>query len=146
MKRTVTITLAVLLAISGAAFAQVGGLRGADVAAADDKAFEAKEYVGGKPGLQKPVARTFEQQPPVVPHAMRYFDEINLEGNQCLSCHGPEKYKEKRAPKLGDSHFVKAEGKPVVSMMRYQCDSCHVPQVDAKPLVENQFVGSPPPR
>jgi nitrate reductase cytochrome c-type subunit len=26
-------------------------------------------------------------------------------------------------------------------MSRFQCDSCHVPQVDAKPLVETRFIG-----
>ena len=34
-----------------------------------------------------------------------------------------------------------ADGTPAVEMSRYQCDSCHVPQVDAKPLVDNAFVG-----
>jgi nitrate reductase cytochrome c-type subunit len=26
-------------------------------------------------------------------------------------------------------------------MDRFQCDTCHVPQVDAKPLVDSKFVG-----
>ena len=26
-------------------------------------------------------------------------------------------------------------------MSRYQCNNCHVPQVDAKPLVDSLFVG-----
>lgn len=143
MKRIVTITLAVLLsAASSLVSAQVGGLRGADAGVADDKTFEAKDYQGAKPGLQKPIARTFKEQPPLVPHAMRYFDEISLDDNQCLSCHSPQKAKEKRAPKIGKSHLTKVDGKEQVLMSRYQCTSCHVPQVDAPPLVDNQFVGN----
>ncbi|MEK7438145.1 MAG: nitrate reductase cytochrome c-type subunit, partial [Pseudomonadota bacterium] len=29
-----------------------------------------------------------------------------------------------------------------VSPARYQCTACHVPQVDAKPLVQNTFRGA----
>lgn len=54
-----------------------------------------------------------------------------------MGCHSPEKAKEKNAPRVGESHLV---GK-VLSMARYQCNTCHVPQVDAKPLVDNQFIG-----
>jgi cytochrome c-type protein NapB len=46
---------------------------------------------------------------------------------------------------MGDSHFVASESgdnsSPVVNMARYQCTSCHVQQVDAPPLIENDFVG-----
>jgi len=34
-----------------------------------------------------------------------------------------------------------ADPEPVLHMNRWQCNSCHVPQVDAKPLVENSFQG-----
>jgi cytochrome c-type protein NapB len=59
-------------------------MRGADVSAAD-QAPEAKKYLGGKPGGQEKVARTYRDQPPVIPHAVENFDEITLEENQCLS-------------------------------------------------------------
>ncbi|HMX16217.1 MAG TPA: nitrate reductase cytochrome c-type subunit [Rhodocyclaceae bacterium] len=140
MKKTVTITLAVLLtAVSGWGVAQVSTLRGADAGAADSQTFADKQYQGKRPGSegQKVVTRTFDGQPPVIPHAMPNFDEISLEENQCMGCHSPEKAKEKNAPRVGESHLV---GK-VLSMARYQCNTCHVPQVDAKPLVDNQFIG-----
>lgn len=150
MKRSVTIILAAALAaISGWGIAQqaagVQTLRGADTAAAD-QAPDQKAYAGKKPGLQKPIARTFKEQPPLVPHAVDNFDEITVEENQCMSCHGLEKYREKNAPKVGDSHLAfSSDGmKKVVTMDRYQCNSCHVPQVDAKPLVDNTFVGNIP--
>ena len=42
----------------------------------------------------------------------------------------------------GDVAF--AAGELVLRMERYQCNSCHVPQVDAKPLVTSTFVGNLP--
>lgn len=151
MKRAIPALFGVmLLAWAGVSQGQQAGatdapksMRGADAASAE-VAFAEKTYLGKKPGLQKPIERTFKEQPPLVPHAMNNFDEITLEENQCLSCHSLEKAKEKNAPKIGDSHLVKEGGKQVVSMNRYQCTSCHVPQVDASPLVENAFVGNLP--
>jgi cytochrome c-type protein NapB len=43
---------------------------------------------------------------------------------------------------MGDSHFVNQK----VSMTRWQCNSCHVPQVDAAPLVKQNFVGNVTPK
>jgi cytochrome c-type protein NapB len=146
MNQTVKTTVAVLAAalfaaISGVAAAQVTSLRGVQ-ADTVDQAPDDKAYQGKKPGLQKPIARTFKEQPPLIPHALNNFDEITLEENQCMSCHSEEKFKEKRAPKLGDSHMTLADGKKVMNMTRWQCNTCHVPQVDAKPLVDNTFKGS----
>jgi cytochrome c-type protein NapB len=145
MKRTVTLAMALTAALLFGCtqqFAGVKSMRGADVAAADKAQQEAK-YLGGRPGTQKPIARTYEQQPPLIPHATDNFDEITLEANQCMECHSAEKYVEKKATKVGDSHFVMANGKASskLSMERYACVNCHVPQVDAKPLVDNSFVG-----
>ncbi len=152
MKRSVTIVLAAAFAaISGWSIAQqmadVQSLRGADTAAAD-QAPVAKAYVGKKPGLQQPIARTFKEQPPLVPHAVDNFDEITITDNQCMDCHSPEKYREKKAPKLGDSHLASSgDGtKKTLTLDRYQCNTCHVPQVDAKPLVGQNFVGNIPPK
>jgi cytochrome c-type protein NapB len=153
MKRSVTIVLAAAFAaISGWSIAQqvagVQTLRGADTAAPDQAPAENKVYMGKKPGLQKPIDRTFKEQPPLVPHAVDNFDEITVTENQCMDCHSLEKYREKKAPKMGDSHLAfSSDGlKKVLTMDRYQCNTCHVPQVDAKPLVELNFVGNIPPK
>ena len=148
MKRSVTIILAaVLTAVSGWSIGQqvagVQTLRGADAAMAD-KAPDEKIYPGKKPGVQKLIARTFKGQPPLVPHATDNFDEITVTENQCLDCHGLENYKEKKSPKLLDSHLVASGTGKVLMLDRYQCNSCHVAQVDAKPLVTNTFVGNMP--
>jgi cytochrome c-type protein NapB len=150
MNQTIKTTVAVLAAalfasVSGIAAAQVNSLRGVQ-ADAVDKAPQDLAYQGKKPGQQKTIDRTFKDQPPLIPHALNNFDEITLEENQCMSCHSAEKYKEKNAPKLGDSHMslVDIPGggmKKVMNMTRWQCNSCHVPQVDAKPLVDNTFKG-----
>lgn len=147
MKKTITILAATLLtAIAGcASYEPVTSMRGIDVAAAD-KAPEILPYAGKRPGTagQQKIARTFQEQPPVIPHAVENFDDINLEENQCMDCHSPAKYQEKKAPKVGDSHFLDRSGKKLaeVSMLRHNCTACHVPQVDAPPLVENRFVGN----
>lgn len=147
MKRTVTMGMALTAALLFGCtqqFAGIKSMRGADVASSD-QADAQKTYVGKKPGLQQKVARTFSTQPPVIPHAVENFDEITLEENQCNSCHGAENYEKKKAPKIGDSHFINpATGQKLAesSMARHNCTQCHVPQVDAPPLVENSFVGN----
>ena len=126
------------------AFAQEGvkSMRGIDVAAPDEPAAE-KLYAGIRPGKQDPIARTFSTQPPVISHAVEKFDEINLEVNQCLDCHSAANYKKNNAPVIGKSHFIDRDGKKHVDAAnaRYNCTQCHVPQVDAPPLVENVFKG-----
>jgi cytochrome c-type protein NapB len=151
MKRTVTMGIALTAALLFGCtqqFAGVKSMRGDDVAASD-KAAEDKAYVGKKPGLQQKMARTFSTQPPLIPHAVENFDEITLEENQCMTCHSAATYQKKNAPKIGDSHFVNpATGEKLAdgSMARHNCVQCHVPQVDAPPLVENTFVGNAPAR
>jgi len=148
MKKSVTILLAILgMMLSQPAPAQqstsrVQTLRGAD-AAATDQAPPERPYAGKSPGSQKPIARTFSTQPPVIPHSIEGFEEATLQNNPCLSCHGPENYKNARAPKTADSHFKDRDGKTLsdVSASRYQCTACHVPQANAKPLIANTFRG-----
>jgi len=149
MKQSLKLSCAVLASVACWAFASPviaqeapKPMRGADVSAVD-QAPEAKKYLGGKPGGQEKVARTFTSQPPVIPHAVENFDEITLEENQCLTCHSAANYQKKKAPKIGDSHFRDRDGKVLAeaSAARHNCTQCHVPQVDAPPLVENDFKG-----
>lgn len=151
MKTTLKTTFAILAAAACWALATPvawsqdsapKSMRGSDVPV-QDEAPDVKKYQGGKPGGQQKVARTFKEQPPVIPHAVENFDEITLEENQCLTCHGPDVYKKKNAPKVGDSHFLDRDGHKLeeASARRHNCVQCHVPQVDAPPLVENVFKG-----
>lgn len=150
MNKSLKTTLAAILAAAAWALApqaladDLKSMRGIEVTA-PDSAPEAKAYAGKRPGTQPVIARTFNEQPPLIPHAVDNFDEVTLEENQCLSCHGPEVFKKKNAPKIGDSHFKDREGKmhEMVSALRHNCVQCHVPQVDAPPLVDNAFKGTP---
>lgn len=121
-------------------------MRGAAVTS-PDHASETKQYSQKVPGVgeQILIARTYIGQPPLVPHSTEKYEPITAEDNGCLECHITDELRGKKLPKMGVSHFSKtvkdSEGNPVVEMSRFQCNSCHVQQVDAKPLVENVFVG-----
>jgi cytochrome c-type protein NapB len=136
---------AVAVAVVGCAtqFTGVKTLRGADAAAPDLAPEAQKTYVGKRPGSGEPIARTFREQPPLIPHAIDNFDEITVAENQCLECHSLQRAAEKKAPRVGDSHLTGMGPSASLRMDRYQCNTCHVPQVDARPLVENRFVGTP---
>ncbi|MEZ9627746.1 nitrate reductase cytochrome c-type subunit [Aliivibrio fischeri] len=79
-------------------------------------------------------------QPPLVPHTVRNY-EVSLNANKCLSCHSWKNAKEMGATKISVTHYVSREDAVLsdVSPRRYFCLQCHVPQADAKPLVENEF-------
>ena len=89
---------------------------------------------------KEPIARDYVQQPPLIPHKIKNY-RINLKSNKCMSCHSWANYRKANATKISQTHF-EARDKNVladVSARRYFCTQCHVPQVDAKPLVENTF-------
>lgn len=142
MTKTLMTALVVLALGCAAAAPDVRSLRGGD-AADVDKAPETRQQLGKKPGLQTNIARGFEGQPPLIPHATDNFDEVTLEDNQCLSCHSEENYKKKNAPVMGESHYVDRDGKrsKAADSRRHACQLCHVPQFDAPPLVDNAFRG-----
>jgi nitrate reductase (cytochrome), electron transfer subunit len=141
MKKTmVTLTAAlVVLIFSGAVVAgAVDSLRGGQPLTDDSKEPDKKQPLVVKGGIE----RSYKQQPPVIPHKTDK-DEINLKVNTCMNCHSEKTYEAKKAPKVGDSHYVDRDGKVLVtvSSRRYFCEQCHAPQVNADPLVENSFEG-----
>ncbi|MBI1905235.1 MAG: nitrate reductase cytochrome c-type subunit [Rhodocyclales bacterium] len=87
-----------------------------------------------------PVPRQWPKQPPLIPHAVKGYN-ITKNFNHCLDCHSPSRRKETGATKVSDSHYLNREGRKTinVSTRRYFCMQCHVPQAEAKPLVENTF-------
>ena len=89
---------------------------------------------------QPPIHRDFVQQPPLVPHTIEGY-LIDTKSNKCLSCHSWANYKDKGATKISLTHFTDRDGNDLanISARRYFCTQCHVPQVDAKPLVDNTF-------
>ena len=87
-----------------------------------------------------PADRDFVQQPPLIPHTIQGY-QITKNFNKCMDCHAWQKTKASGATKVSVTHFRTREGQELdnVSPRRYFCTQCHVPQTDAKPLVENDF-------
>lgn len=87
-----------------------------------------------------PIVRDYVQQPPLIPHKTKGY-KINLKFNKCLTCHSWAHYKEAGATKISQTHFEDRDKNVLanVSARRYFCTQCHVPQVDAAPLVGNTF-------
>ena len=87
-----------------------------------------------------PTPRDFVQQPPLIPHAIDKY-QITKNFNKCMDCHSWSKYKQEGATKVSLTHFKDRGGTELanISPRRYFCDQCHVPQTDARPLVENTF-------
>ena len=87
-----------------------------------------------------PIPRDFVQQPPLIPHSVKGYN-ITANFNKCMDCHSWARYSETGATKVSLTHFKTREGKELdnISPARYFCVQCHVPQTDAKPLVNNTF-------
>lgn len=87
-----------------------------------------------------PADRDFVQQPPLIPHTTQGY-QITKNFNKCMDCHAWQKTKVSGATKVSVTHFRTREGQELdnISPRRYFCTQCHVPQTDAKPLVENTF-------
>jgi nitrate reductase (cytochrome), electron transfer subunit len=91
-----------------------------------------------KDGL--PIERNYLLQPPLIPHQIEGYT-ITPKFNKCMSCHSWSKYKEANATKISQTHFESRDGIVLanISPRRYFCVQCHVPQTNARPLVENTF-------
>ena len=89
---------------------------------------------------QAAIPRDFVQQPPLIPHAIKGYN-ITKNFNKCFDCHAPARAPQYNATKVPASHFKTREGQELanISPRRYFCNQCHVPQSDAKPLVNNTF-------
>jgi len=85
--------------------------------------------------------RSYPEQPPVIPHAIEGY-QISLATNRCLTCHRRQYVEATGAPMISVTHYVDRAGQMLadVAPRRYFCTQCHVPQTDARPLVENTFV------
>jgi cytochrome c-type protein NapB len=88
-----------------------------------------------------PLPRDFIQQPPLIPHGIRGYT-VTRNFNKCMDCHAWSRARETGATKVSLTHFRDRQGNELaqVSPRRYFCMQCHVPQTNAKPLVENTFV------
>ena len=86
------------------------------------------------------IPRNFQKQPPLIPHSIKGY-VITKNFNKCMDCHSKERAAETGATLVAKSHYLDREDKKSanISPRRYFCHQCHVPQYDAKPLVENTY-------
>lgn len=84
--------------------------------------------------------RAYRQQPPLIPHRIDRY-QINLKVNQCMRCHDWPYNVDEGAPKISETHYVDRSGIALdrVAGTRWFCTQCHVPQAQARALVENDF-------
>ena len=84
--------------------------------------------------------RNYPMQPPTIPHKTQNY-QVDLNSNKCLSCHSRRQVVDSQAPMVSVTHYMDRDGNFLaeVSPRRYFCNQCHVPQQEAKPLVENDF-------
>jgi len=85
------------------------------------------------------IERTFEQQPPLIPHKIESY-KLNLSQHGCLKCHSKARAKKENTKPPSASHFVDRDGNMErLSSRRYFCTQCHTAQIKGEPLVENTF-------
>lgn len=128
-----------VVALTGTALAdpQIATLRGPAVLGESDKA----------PPIAKTVnrdirqVRNYPEQPPIIPHKIDGY-QIDLNSNQCMTCHSRKAVEISQAPMVSITHFMDRDGQflATISPRRYFCTQCHVPATEARPLVENTFV------
>jgi len=116
--------------------AEVTSLRGSSDIESPSNPIEVKKNINDK----APITREYVQQPPLIPHKIKGY-KINLKFNKCLTCHSWANYQKSGATKISQTHFSGRDGEALsnVAPRRYFCTQCHVPQVDATPLVQNDF-------
>ena len=117
-------------------FSGVSSLRGENAINSESQKPDIKQLPEDRP----PIQRNYFQQPPLIPHRIREY-RITKNNNKCLSCHSWKNAAKMGATKISQTHFADRDGNAhsTVAARRYFCTQCHVPQVDAKPLVENEF-------
>jgi len=84
--------------------------------------------------------RAYRQQPPLIPHSIEGY-EITRDFNQCVLCHDWPYNADQGAPKISETHYVSRDGTALdqLSPNRWFCTQCHVPQSNAKTIVNNDF-------
>jgi cytochrome c-type protein NapB len=85
--------------------------------------------------------RAYAMQPPVIPHQIENY-QIDRNFNKCMTCHGRDRVPESQAPMVSVTHFMDRDNnfRSEISPRRYFCTQCHVPQMDVKVPVVNNFI------
>ena len=95
------------------------------------------------PGQVKPFKKSYVTAPPMIPHSIAGMTPITVKNNMCLNCHLPQNAKALGVTPMPEDHFIDnfEGGKHVrrVAGSRYFCTTCHAPQANLDPVVENKF-------
>lgn len=102
-----------------------------------------------EPGENTKIGAYFDQMPPVISHQIADLLPITLAENLCLDCHddpsmiGGEIGDDEATP-IPLSHYTDLRNNPdlvteTLIGARYDCTQCHVPQMNAEPLVVNTY-------
>ena len=84
--------------------------------------------------------RAYPMQPPTIPHKIDNY-QVDLNINACLGCHSRTRASLTEAVPVSVTHYMDLGGNFLaeISPRRYFCEQCHVTQVDARPLVANDY-------
>jgi len=140
----VSLVLTCVAGLAGQALAAsqaLESLRGMEAVPATEPPPAMRDFINDKENIP----RTFEQQPPLVPHEVDKYT-IDLKQNKCLECHMKQPGKDKaKSVEMSEAHFMDRDGKKLdhPSGARHFCNQCHVPQVDAQPLIGSNFQALP---
>ncbi|USD68010.1 nitrate reductase cytochrome c-type subunit [Vibrio sp. SCSIO 43136] len=136
MKNKIVVSAVLAAIVSAAAVAEVTSLRGAQEIKEDNVVPELKHV----PKSQDKLALDYVNQPPLIPHSTVQV-QVNQANNGCLECHDVSTYRKSGAPRISPTHYMDRDNNVLteVAPRRYFCLQCHVTQVDAKPIVENDF-------
>lgn len=148
MKSFATSTSLLVMA-SMAAFAVVAGVSLAQDAGGGLKALgggQVLDRLNAPPEIDKQrvtdggFGRAYRQQPPLIPHRIDGY-QVTATNNACMNCHDWPANIQAKAPKVSETHYVDRQGVRLdrIAGTRYFCQQCHVPQEDARPLVDNTF-------
>jgi cytochrome c-type protein NapB len=148
------ILIVIMLLTAGTAFAGGKGIPADSMGLSKSSVFKvpAQKAYSSKaeqPGQNELLPRAYPGAPPQIPHSIADFLPITTQSNMCIACHAnPGQWGQKREKgtptPIPPSHYTdrrNAPDKVTDHLMgaRFNCNQCHVPQLDAKPLVENTF-------
>jgi len=123
---------------------EVTGIRKAPLNA-DSQNLEVVKYnpQAPNPGKVKLYKKSYFTAPPMIPHSIEGMTPITIKNNQCLACHMPQNAKMMHIIPIPQDHFIDnfEGGKHIkrVAGSRYNCTTCHAPQAELDPVVENKF-------
>ncbi|VAY86236.1 Nitrate reductase cytochrome c550-type subunit [hydrothermal vent metagenome] len=140
------------------------GLRKTDLYSEKEETHGDKTKYGNKmAGTSKKINRAFQDAPPMIPHDVEGMLPIQINNNQCTSCHMPEVASSMGATPLPKSHFIdfrpkhKIKNNTFVKTIdnmknevsikktdklqnsRFNCTQCHAPQSNATNAPANTF-------